>query len=279
MERLQEIIIKIKKSYEMLICGELDKENIFDISLPIFLNTGDAVNIKFEFLENDVVLTNTMYRFLERKLKNNFSHTELRKEYLLNNEKFKPIIDEILGPQSIKYSLLLEKKIELSQFNERFEFELFQYIFCVTRYYNYVYDYILSRSRETVQVKAFNNEIKEFVKNFNSKMKKNKIKEIGNGEYGTTSAYNEYYFKEKIIITGINSKVHLLEALRDIDRIFLQKKSDKAYILVDSKKKNDLTKEYIDKNLDAPPGKKLIPFYIEEDSDMIKFEKIISTGV
>lgn len=279
MKRLQEVITKIKKSYEILICGELDKENIFDISLPIFLNTGDAVNIKFEFLENDVVLTNTMYRSLERTLKNEFSYTELRKEYLINNEKFKSIISEILEPKDIKYSLMLEKKIELSEFEKNLEFELFQYVFCITRYYNYVYDYIISHSREAVQVKAFNNEIKKFVKDFNSKIENNKIEEIKNGEYGTTSTYNQYYCREKIIITGINSKVHLLEALRDIDKIFLEKNSDKAYILIDSKKKNDLTKEYIEKNLYDPNKKELIPFYIEENSDMIEFEKIINPGV
>jgi hypothetical protein len=230
--------------YRNMIDVEKVTNKQFEISLPIFLNTGDTVSIILEELNNKYILKNTMYSRLEESLNKYIGFDDLRRKYLLGDKKFKELKKEKLKNNLINNSLFQEKEISLNSKNDLLE-EIFAYIFNTTTYYNFIYDYIIENLKNDNKILAFKETLENFVKNYNKKNKKNfsKIKNID-----FTSTYNSYYIDNNGILTGANNKFHFLEAIYDLEILDKKYKNNLINIKI-LKGKGDLKEDYINKVL------------------------------
>ncbi|GLI57833.1 hypothetical protein PM10SUCC1_33470 [Propionigenium maris DSM 9537] len=269
---------RIKEVYEKLITVSDLKNNSLDLSLPIFINTGDAVDIRITFKEDKVVLSNLLYRSIEESLDSQYSQLKIRKDYLMNKNKFNKIIQEYLTENKIKHSLKLEKDIDREEYEANLEEIIFSYTFFVTRYYNYIYDYIVANSKAKCREVIFKDEIQNFVINFNKKNRSKKINQVDKKLLSIASKYNDYYnLDNKFVLTGINSKYHLLEALRDLREIVSTqnnstKKYKKIYVLIDQIGKKELSKEFVKDNLKTFKEIEIEEVYINNPEDVPKIE-------
>lgn len=267
----------LKKVYEQAVDIIKIRKDFYEIELPLFLNTGDVVDIQLSVKnEKNIILKNELYKIVEKRISEKVNNINLKKDYFLNEEKFINLKNS-LKENNIEINLLLEKNIQNKEFEEKFVEEIFKYSFEVIRYYNYIYDYLVENLRGEIQSKIFNNEIKNFVESFNKKIKRNdlKMKEILKDEEDLISNYNSYYKTKNKIITGINSKVHLLEAIKDIEKIKKKDKDVQTYILIDQKKKSDLSDKYIEKMFKDEILNKIKYFGVTKEEDLYDFEKIL----
>lgn len=267
----------LKKVYEQAVDIIKIRKDFYEIELPLFLNTGDVVDIQLSVKnEKNIILKNELYKIVEKRISEKVNNINLKKDYFLNEEKFINLKNS-LKENNIEINLLLEKNIQNKEFEEKFVEEIFKYSFEVIRYYNYIYDYLVENLRGEIQSKIFNNEIKNFVESFNKKIKRNdlKMKEILKDEEDLISNYNSYYKTKNKIITGINSKVHLLEAIKDIEKIKKKNKDVQTYILIDQKKKSDLSDKYIEKMFKDEILNKIKYFGVAKEEDLYDFEKIL----
>ena len=214
------------KFYQNLISVKEVSKKQLEISLPIFLNTGDAFDFIIEILdEKNFYFKNTLYSRIEDSLKEYIVFYDFRKKYLLGKDKFKEIKNENLLKNGIEVSLDLKKRIIYSN-NENLVFEIFKYTFSVIRYYNYIYDDFITRNKLDKEKKGeiFKKEIENFVENYN----KNKINKLTllNDEI-LTSQNNSYYISSKEILTGVYDKIHFWESLNDFELILKKFKNDK----------------------------------------------------
>ena len=214
------------KFFQNLISVKEVSKKQLEISLPIFLNTGDAFDFIIEILdEKNFYFKNTLYSRIEDSLKEYIVFYDFRKKYLLGKDKFKEIKNENLLKNGIEVSLDLKKRIIYSN-NENLVFEIFKYTFSVIRYYNYIYDDFITRNKLDKEKKGeiFKKEIENFVENYN----KNKINKLTllNDEI-LTSQNNSYYISSKEILTGVYDKIHFWESLNDFELILKKFKNDK----------------------------------------------------
>lgn len=240
--------------FKKLINVDRLEENEIEISLPLFFNNGDALDIILIKEKNCIVLKNQAYRLIEESLSDKISFFNFRKNYLFgSNEKILEISKTFLEENNIKNSLLQEKIIEFKNENniqkeiESIQKEIICYSYYVIRFYNFIYDYFLMNQKEKIK-KHFEKEIENFVNYYNAG-KKQKLKKIENKKYNMISANNSYYSDNKIILTGINAKINFWEATRDIEKLTQELKLKNIVILYTSKGKNDLTNEYMVKVL------------------------------
>lgn len=267
----------LKKVYEQAVDIIKIRKDFYEIELPLFLNTGDVVDIQLSVKnEKNIILKNELYKIVEKRISEKVNNINLKKDYFLNEEKFITLKNS-LKENNIEINLLLEKNIQNKEFEENFVEEIFKYSFEVIRYYNYIYDYLVENLRGEIQSKIFNNEIKNFVESFNKKIRRNdlKMKKILKDEEDLISNYNSYYKTRNKIITGINSKVHLLEAIKDIEKIKKKDKNIQTYILIDQKKKSDLSDKYIEKMFKDEILNKIEYFGVTKEEDLYEFEKIL----
>ncbi|WP_294708408.1 hypothetical protein [uncultured Fusobacterium sp.] len=244
---LEELIIPV---YQNLIdCEEFIPEE-FEISLPLFLNTGDAVDIIIDFKNKEkIILKNRLHLLVEDALREKINFITLRKNYILGNEKIKNIEKIYLTENEIASSLLQEKIIDKGIANDKLKEEIFKYIFSVVRYYNYIYDYIVINLKAEDKKKIFSEEIKKFVDSYNKKNSLNFIKIDKSEEKNSNlaSENNDYYISKEELLTGVNDKVHFLEAIRDIEILKKEYKIKNFIIVQDEKGKNGLTEKYMRK--------------------------------
>lgn len=250
MELQNNIKLRLLETYRHLININKLNSKIYEIELPLFLNTGDAIDIQLILNKNEVVLKNTLYKQIEDALVDKCSIQQIRKDYFLNEKKFISLKNE-LSKNNIETSLLLEKRIDIKCFKEELEREIFLYAYLIIRYYNYIYDYLIEKLSEQDQAEIFKNEVQKFIDYINVKNKNVKFNAIIKEEYEVVSTYNTYYKHKAKIITGINSKIHFLEAMMDINKIREKEENKelKTYILIDKRKKSDITDIYLDKML------------------------------
>lgn len=273
--------IDLKKMYEEAVDIVKIRKDFYEIELPLFLNTGDVVDIQLSVKnEKNIVLKNELYKIVEKRISEKVNNINLKKDYFLNEEKFINLKNN-LKENNIEINLLLEKNIQIKEFEEKFVEEVFKYSFEVIRYYNYIYDYLVENLRGEIQSKIFNNEIKNFVESFNKKIKRNdlKMKEILKDQEDLISNYNSYYKTRDKIVTGINSKVHLLEAIKDIEKIKKKDKNIQTYILIDQKKKSDLSDKYIEKMFKDEISNKIEYYGVAKEQDLYEFEKILLENI
>lgn len=244
---LNEVIFPV---YENLIDCEEFTTNELELSLPLFLNTGDAVDIVLEYKsEGKIILKNRLHLLLEEALKDKISFINLRKKYFFNNEKIKIIEKEYISDKGIKNTLLQEKEVTYKNVDD-LKKEIFIYLFSVIRFNNYIYDYIINNLKTEELKQSFSEEIERFVNYYNEKncLNLNKIDKI---EQKLVSDNNEYYLEKEKLLTGVNDKVHFLEAVRDIE-VLKKKYNIEELVIVQSRKgKNGLNEKYMQKFLNA----------------------------
>lgn len=275
-------IVKYIKSLQEVYTNAINiveiRKNFYEIELPIFLNTGDAVDLQMSTKDDEyVVIKNELYKSIERKIEKEMNNQNLKKDYFLHKEKFSYLKKSLID-NGIEINLLLEKKISKKDFQDNFINEILIYSFEVTRYYNYIYDYLVENLRGEIQSKVFKEEIKDFIKRFNEKREAKNffVEEITDSQEGIVSSYNLYYKAENKVITGINSKVHLWEAIKDIESIKKKYEGIKSYILIDQKKKNDLSEAYIEKIFSKE--KDIKAYNIKTNDDFNNFEKLLESN-
>lgn len=252
MDKIKEHLkLNLKKylldSYKNLIeIKEVSKKQL-EVSLPIFLNTGDAFDFIIEALdEQNFTFKNTLYSRIENSLKEYIIFYDFRKKYLLGKDKYKEIKAENLLKNGINISLDLKKNIKYKN-DENLIFEIFSYSFSVIRYYNYIYDDFITKNKLDKEKKGyiFKKEIENFVENYN-KNKINKL-ELLNDDM-LTSQNNSYYINNKELLTGVYDKIHFWESLNDFELILNKFKDDekikieKIFMLYE-----DIPKSYIKK--------------------------------
>lgn len=226
----------------------------FEISLPLFLNTGHTVDIIIDYSNNNkLVLKNKLHLLIEEALKEKINYLKLRKNYLKENERIRQIEKKYIENNGITSSLLQEKTLIITDDLNELRKEIFCYIFSVVRYYNYVYDYILNNLRNDDRKKIFSIEVKRFVEQYNFKNKLNLIqidKTLETNSY-LASENNEYYIGENKLLTGVNNKVHFLEAIRDIELLKKNYNIENLIIVQEEKGKNGLNEKYMKKFIKA----------------------------
>ncbi|WP_338960345.1 hypothetical protein [Fusobacterium nucleatum] len=252
MDKIKEHLkLNLKKylldSYKNLIeIKEVSKKQL-EVSLPIFLNTGDAFDFIIEALdEQNFTFKNTLYSRIENSLKEYIIFYDFRKKYLLGKDKYKEIKAENLLKNGINISLDLKKNIKYKN-DENLIFEIFSYSFSVIRYYNYIYDDFITKNKLDKEKKGyiFKKEIENFVENYN-KDKINKL-ELLNDDM-LTSQNNSYYINNEELLTGVYDKIHFWESLNDFELILNKFKDDekikieKIFMLYE-----DIPKSYIKK--------------------------------
>lgn len=196
--------------------------NEFELSLPLFLNTGHAVDIIIDYSNDDkIILKNKLHLLIEEALKEKINYLKLRKSYLKENEKIKSIEKKYIIENGISSTLLQEKSLVVSNDLNTLRKDIFGYIFAVVRYYNYVYDYIISNLKSDDRKKVFATEMQRFVEQYNYKnnVKLVQIDKTLDENSDLASENNDYYTDQKRLLTGVNNKVHFLEAVRDIEVI------------------------------------------------------------
>lgn len=244
---LNEVILPVYRN--MIDCEEF-ATNEFELSLPLFLNTGDAVDIIIEYRgKNKIVVKNRLHLLLEEALKDKMNFTNFRKKYFFNNEKIKIIEKKYISDKGINNTLLQEKEIAYKNTDD-LKREIFIYLFSIIRFNNYIYDYVINNLKAEEIKQSFSKEIENFVRYYNKKNSLN-LNKIDKKEQDLVSDNNEYYFGEEKLLTGVNDKVHFLEAVRDIE-VLKKKHSIQELVIVQSKKgKNGLNEKYMKKFLDA----------------------------
>ena len=253
MKNLKEFILEkiVEPVYENLTSCEKFTENEYELSLPLFLNTGDAVDIIIEYKDDEkIILKNRLYLLIEEAFKNKINYMTLRKKYFFNNEKIKVMEKKYIVDNGINNTLLQEKEILCNDL-EKLKKDFFFYIFRVMRYNNYIYDYIISNLKPEERKESFSKEMERFVKNYNIKNKLELNKLNKNEEENIASENNDYYIGKEKLLTGVNDKIHFLEAVRDIE-VLKKKYSVSDFIIVQSiKGKNGLTETYMKKFIKA----------------------------
>lgn len=248
---LNKLILPVYQNF--IYCEEFILDE-FEISLPLFLNTGHAVDIIIDYTNNDkIVLKNKLHLLVEEALKEKINYLKLRKNYLKENAKIKHIEKKYIKDNGIIPSLLQEKTLIATNDLNELRKEIFCYIFSIVRYYNYVYDYIINNLKNDDRKKFFSLEIKRFVEQYNIKNNLNLIqidKRLDENSY-LASENNEYYIGEKKLLTGVNDKVHFLEAVRDIEVLKKNYKIESLIIVQKEKGKNGLNEKYMMKFINA----------------------------
>ncbi|WP_338963043.1 hypothetical protein KSU11_01150 [Fusobacterium nucleatum] len=239
-------------SYKNLIEIKETSKRQLEISLPIFLNTGDAFDFIIEILDDkNLNLKNILYSRIENALKEYVTFYDFRKKYLLGKDKFKEIKTESLLNNGISISLDLKKTIKYSD-EESLIFEIFNYSFSIIRYYNFIYDDFITRNKLDKEKKGyiFKKEIENFVENYN-KNKINKLTLLNDDML--TSQNNTYYISNKELLTGVYDKIHFWESLNDFELILNKFKNneeikiEKIFMLYEDIPKNYIKKAIINK--------------------------------
>lgn len=220
-------------------------DNKIEISLPLFFNTGDTLDIIIEKKDDYAILKNLSHRLIEESLSDRINFLALRKNYFFGKApKIKEIQKTYLEKNGINNSLLQEKVISFNN-EEEVKKDFFSYCFYVLRYYNFIHDYFLSYSNEKLE-NHFEKEIYSFIESYN-KTKNIQLKEIEKNEIDTVSQNNKYFYDEKIILTGVSTKINFWEALADVESIKEKKEVSKFIVVYQGKVKKGLNIAYMEK--------------------------------
>lgn len=215
---------------ERLEIDEIDNDN-FSIFLPMFLDTGNSIDIHISKLErNKYILSNNLYIYLEEKLKRN----DLIKSYLLKSTSLKEIKRAVLEKNNIAISINQEKEIVYKN-EEDFANELFLYAHCIKIYFNDLYNIAKNKKPPIEREKIFLSAVENFVTNFNSSVELKLDKFQDNKEI---SSKNEIYLTsnnkgEKKIISNVLNERNALRTLINFNTLYGNKKYEKGILFFD----------------------------------------------
>ena len=163
----------INENFSSLFFIEKNNDNEFIFYTPQFLNDGSFIYFYIQKKDKSIIFSNDMYKYIEQNIKKFQKNKNIIKDYFLNKKAFEKIVNN-LEKENIKYSLLMEKEVEE---NNDLKEEIAKYLFTISKYYNYIYDYCLIYSKDKeAKEKEFKIAIDNFVKNFNNINEKKIIK-------------------------------------------------------------------------------------------------------
>ena len=203
----------------------------FSIFLPMFLDTGNSIDIHISKIEeNRYSLSNNLYVYLEERLERN----DLIKSYLLKSSSLKEIKRAVLEKNNIAVSINQEK--EVAYINEEdFAKELFLYAHCITIYLNELYNSAKNKKPPIEREKIFLSAVENFVNSFNlkSEIKLNKFQD--NKEL---SSKNEIYLTsnqngEKKIISNVLNERNALRTLINFNTLYGKREYEKGILFFD----------------------------------------------
>lgn len=269
----KEILLKLQEKYTHLIQSKLYGEKFIDLSLPLVIDSGACIEMTIYRKEDKIIFINSLFKDVEEFISEYTNSQNIKKEYFLDEDKFSSLVKTVLNDNGIEHSLNLKKKINYTEDYEELIFEIFNYAFNVSRYYNYIINYSIIYSRDESQVKALKNAMKNYVDNFNKKNNNNQIIKVSKEDL--LYAHNDYYKLEKTIVSGIGTKLALHQAIDEIEGMLGSEESDKAVILIKKSEKNELI-TYIDKkNKKNKENKSLIEYKLIDDFEQIEKEFIL----
>lgn len=251
-EKLKDCLIE---TFSDLVKVRKVAESQIEISLPYFFNNGDGFDFIVEKIDNEkYIFKNSSYSIIENSLEKYIGFYEFRKNYLLDNSKFKELKEKFLIENFIELSLSQNKKV-IFENKKKFMYEIFNYSYLVIRYYNYIYDYFIKKNDLDKKTKGeiFREEINNYITKYNEN-KNDKFEKIDNFELELISKTNSYYTNKKEILTGAYSKVFFLECLNDLEIILdnserKNKKLEKVIILYEK-----ISHEYMSKVINSKKG-------------------------
>ena len=251
-EKLKDCLIE---NFSDLVKVRKVAESQIEISLPYFFNNGDGFDFIVEKIDNEkYIFKNSSYSIIENSLEKYIGFYEFRKNYLLDNSKFKELKEKFLIENFIELSLSQNKKV-IFENKKKFMYEIFNYSYLVIRYYNYIYDYFIKKNDLDKKTKGeiFREEINNYITKYNEN-KNDKFEKIDNFELELISKTNSYYTNKKEILTGAYSKVFFLECLNDLEIILdnserKNKKLEKVIILYEK-----ISHEYMSKVINSKKG-------------------------
>lgn len=215
----------INENFSSLFFIEKNNDNEFIFYTPQFLNDGSFIYFYIQKKDKSVIFSNDMYKYIEQNIKKFQKNKNIIKDYFLNKKTFEKIVKN-LEKENIKYSLLMEKEVEE---NNDLKEEIAKYLFTISKYYNYIYDYCLIYSKDKeAKEKEFKIAIDNFVKNFNNLNEKKIIKL----EEKLYSNIDYYEYDNLDIFTGVYTELDLHKAFGELERK-VEVEEKKALILVD----------------------------------------------
>lgn len=264
------ILYELKNTYNNLINSVIvgNNRNQEIISLPLFLDNGTQVYIYVTKENEKIILSNDLFKYVENSISKFYKKRNIKKDILLNKKKFEKVIKNTLEENSIEYSLTLEYIIKTKK-DKDIIFEIFQYLFNITRYYNYIFNYcIIYQPTEEEKEKAFKNAFQSFINNFN-KRNAIKIKEVPKEEFIYNTKTKYYEFNENIIFTGISGKLPLHQSEQEMKKMLKTGRYKRAKLIIDITD-NDMKKYVEDHFLKLTVENTNLEFKLISDMDKIE---------
>lgn len=232
-----------------------ERKDEFIFYTPLFLNDGNPIYFYLEKRENKIIFSNDMYKYIETSIKKVQKNKNIIKEYFLNEKNFEKLINT-LKKEGINHSLLMEKEINE---DDDLREEIGKYLFIISKYYNYIYDYcvIYSKDKEAKE-REFKIAIDNFVNEFN-KLSKKKIIKV---EEKLHNNIDYFEYDDLAIFTGIYTELDLYKAFGELEKK-VEINNKRALILVD-KNQNNLVKYIEEKFLKIYSQKKVKIIYSDD---------------
>lgn len=264
---LEEIKSIIQERFNETIALNSVSRNVYTLRLPLFLLTGDEITISITLKRDSLILTNGMYKNIEKEISKHTSVKDVLKDYILNEKRFKASIDVNLVEQGIEHSLNLKKIINNFNGLEKMDLTniILQYAFTIVQHYGYIYHYALLHAKEHQKKSAFKEAMINFVKNFSDEYK---IKDYENKNIVYP---HEYYNSGKFVFSGVRSKNALHEVIEDISDLISEGDANEGAILLDFTKNKNLNKTYLNK-IEKRLKKRNISYIIVEEEDFNELE-------
>lgn len=268
-KRVKEIVLKYirQKFIENIKITPKKEENLFTVTLPFYLGSGDPIIVSVRENLNEIILTNGIYKSLRSIFKEKFED-DFEKS-ILDSKKYKSSVEKNLKAQNIEHTLNLKKKITYID-EENLANEILVYSFCIKNHYDYIYYDLLKKEKKPRQESILSNAISTYVDKFNVESIK-KITKIEDFDF--VSDKNNYYSVDNVLFSDVTNKVDFLDAKDDmldmIEEINLRTK--RGIILYDRiTPKYKVSDDYIEKLRKRLKKKNIVMLEIQDELDIQK---------
>lgn len=238
------------------------ERNRYEISLPIFLDNSYKISIFLSKIGKTYILYNNLYVSLEESISKNIKRKEpidVRKSYLENEDEFKEMKTILKNNKVDTGTLSLNYVIDSL---DNIEEEVLIYSEFVKKYYNNIYNVLLSRLGTSKERKdAYYKNFSQIIKNYKGK---NKFSEV---QYNGLSG-SPIYLNEKMVVTASKDFESLTKLYIDLEDLPEETRGKKGLLIYAKGKKSEkvenLEQKLKNKNF------KLIFFKGEKDTDTLK---------
>jgi|GEM_PF-5968251 len=209
------------------------KQNRYEISLPIFLDNSYKMSVFLSKIEKTYILYNNLYVSLEESVLKNIKRKDpidIRKNYLENDNEFKEIkmILTNYGVDCKKLSLNYTVKN-----SNNLEEEILIYSEFIKKYYNNIYNILLSRFSTSEERKdIYYENFSKVIKGYTGKNKFNKVAYSGFSE-------SPIYTSKKIIVAASKDFNTLTKFYIDLEDLPEEVKGKKGLLIYAKSKKSE----------------------------------------